>query len=422
MNMNMNAPTATHPNQPNPLYDVERVKGPVLLGNFTSASVHLDGDDRIMQDREEQRRRSEKHAADFGRSAYGSMDAAMTRWKKVFRTMNRKNGYTGTGKYTIANFLFLLVIAGTEMDMAGLFLSAGIYLKYDPFFDILLRFVLVSFILPLFLVTVMPFVGMCCSKDGESAFDTMMGNMMGQYQRDADQGETYLGKFLKRVNPHGGGMEFYHWVPGLRFYLMVKASYTPTDVDALFRVNSISTFTFGIFQVVGIMATYVRDEPITLYVIINIVSQILNWGLTMLYFGSNISVWMGIAGQVRTMKSHYRGLAIEYSRLLALRLNDKMEGVNCASTEKKIRQMHLALCEMIEWSFFGEVDDVEAQADVGGDLDEVVTQIDRGEDLRHNDIILMRRMLRRDMHRLRPIDVHTFIDILKEQAITCYSA
>jgi hypothetical protein len=389
-------------------------------GKTTPSSIGKRTDDMKYSDRMVERSKSEKRTAAFGQRAYDSMDNAMIRWKKVFKAINRKNGYRGTGKYTIANFLFLLVIAGTEMDMAGLFLSAKIYMKYDPFFETLLLFVIVSFILPLLIVTLMPFVGMCCSSDGEAAFNNMMNDMMGQHHTDSDKKGTYLGKFLTRVNPHGGAMEFYHWVPGLRFYLVVKASYTPKDVDALFRVNSISTFTFGIFQVIGVMATYVREEPITLYVKINIVTQILNWGLTMLYFGTNISVWMGIAGQVRTMKNHYRGMAIEYSRLLALIANDQMEGATSANAEEKVQRMHKMIRRMIEWSFFGE-EDIEYDGDEDGDWDEVTRQIDRGEELKQGDIIVMRMLFRRDMQRLRPIDMHTFIDILKEQAISCYN-
>jgi len=374
-------------------------------------------------------------------------DSSLNRWKAFFRKINKQNGYTGTAKFSVANFMFLLVIAGTEFDMAGLFLSAPLYLTYDPFYKTFLYCVVVSFFLPLLFVTLRPFIGMCCGSQGDAQLDAMFNGMAqqgGDISGSSDK--AYLSTFLSRVNPHGGDMNFYHWVPGVRFYLIVKAGYTPSDVDALFRVNSISTFTFGIFQVVGVMATYIMNRPFDLYVKINIGTQILNWLLTLLYFGTNISVWMGVAGQVRTLKNHYRGMSIEYSMLHARLLDQSMEESAAAAVSKaKIERMEKVVRSMLEEAYLGR-ETREEGALVGGtpsgrgsprtdlgpgtpeggalsesDARQTVMLALEVEGLAQKETMkLARKVLRKDLQGMRPIDVHVFIDLLKEQAIACF--
>lgn len=110
-------------------------------------------------------------------------------------------------------------------------------------------------------------------------------------------------------------MELYHWVPGLRFYLLVKHSYDITDVDAVFKVNSLSSFTLGIYQLLGIMATVMEEKPMNIYVTMNVCSQGLNWGITILYFATSVSKWMGNAANVRSMSRHYQGICNAWAAL-----------------------------------------------------------------------------------------------------------
>lgn len=362
---------------------------------------------------------------------------SLLKWKTWFRKINQQNGYKGTKKYTIANFMFLLIIAGTEMDMAGLFISAPIYLSYDPFYEILLVFVIIGFFLPLIFATMKPFIGMCFGSQGESQIDKFFSNMVPQeLQAGGGEGQGFLSKFLTRVNPHGGDMQLYHWVPGVRFYLVVKPNYSPSDVDALFRVNSISTFTFGIFQVIGVMATAVANRPFDLYVKINIGTQILNWLITILYFGSNISVWMGTAGSVRAVQNHYRGIATEYSRLGAVNMEGMMDGSEQATiTQGKIDRMEEALAELLERAYFGRAMQEDAKkakrasaSKKDSDSEAEVTEEERealAAKLAEEGAIAAthmktaRKMFRQDMSKMRPIDVRVFIDVLKEQSVTC---
>jgi len=361
------------------------------------------------------------------------LSEALRKWKLWFKRINRQNGFRGTKKYTIANFMFLVIIAGTEMDMAGLFLSAPIYLKYHPFYEILLAFVVQGFCLPLIFVTLKPFIGMCCSSQGEAQMDQMFSGMVPQeFKTGNEQQGGFLAKYLTRINPHGGDMQFFHWVPGIRFYLVVKANYTPSDVDALFRVNSISTFTFGIFQVIGVMATALMKKPFDLYVNINIATQILNWLITMAYFGTGISGWMGTAGTVRMTQNHYRGIATEYCRLRAILMEQNMDdSAQAKDSQRKIDRMEKVLGDMLETAYFGrEVEEVNTQKNV---LDGSDSEAEISEDARLRLEMQMqqegaiaaehmktaRKMFRKDIAKMRPIDVSTFLEVLKEQSITC---
>ena len=81
----------------------------------------------------------------------------------------------------------------------------------------------------------------------------------------------------------------YHFVPILRFYLLVK-DFEANDVEALFRVNGLSTFTLGFAQIVcmiiGLSAGYLSTDDI--YIKIGIVAQTVNILNTIVYFGTNI--------------------------------------------------------------------------------------------------------------------------------------
>lgn len=226
------------------------------------------------------------------------------------------------GKYYIANFMFLLVLVGIELDMAGLFMSSSTYWDYDvAILNVLLVFFAISFVAPLAIQT---WVGLsedtACSLDENSR-----GWTETQGIPKKNKGPSSISSFMgslktavRAANPHGGRMEIYHWVPGVRFYLIVKQAYDLTDVDAIFKVNTLSSFTLGIYQLLGILSTVVLEKPLTIYVWLNVVSQFLNWGITILYFTTPVSKWMGNAANARSMSRHYQGIMNAFAAQLQL--------------------------------------------------------------------------------------------------------
>merc|ERR1719479_771135 len=53
-------------------------------------------------------------------------------------------------------------------------------------------------------------------------------------------------------------LEFYHFLPVLRYYLVIKDQ-TKADVEGIFRVNSLSSFTLGIAQIISIVFQVIVD-------------------------------------------------------------------------------------------------------------------------------------------------------------------
>lgn len=148
-------------------------------------------------------------------------------------------------------------------------------------------------------------------------------------------------------------MQFYHWLPGFRFYMVVKSSYDATDVEAIFRVNSISSFTLGVFQLVGIMATFVTKRPITLYVQINIVTQCLNWLLTILYFTSPVSRWMAVASHAKQLSRHYTGMLAQFATENARTTAMAMNGMDLEAAKHKAEETKRNIAKLLEHRFMG---------------------------------------------------------------------
>jgi len=80
------------------------------------------------------------------------------------------------------------------------------------------------------------------------------------------------------------GIKMFHCVPIFRMYLLIKPT-TPEDVESLFRVNALSTFTLGLAQMsnIGIGSTSGMLDW-NLFIKIGLMAQILNLIITFLFF------------------------------------------------------------------------------------------------------------------------------------------
>jgi len=104
-------------------------------------------------------------------------------------------------------------------------------------------------------------------------------------------------------------LRYYHFLPLVRYYLIIKDQESE-DVEGLFRVNSLSSFTLGTAQLVGILFQQLSGQDMTIFVQINIASQAVNWLITFLYFGTTVS---------HTMKASTRIDALIYNTDLEMR-------------------------------------------------------------------------------------------------------
>merc|ERR1711937_607158 len=99
--------------------------------------------------------------------------------------------------------------------------------------------------------------------------------------------------------------KFFHFFPLCRYYLMVK-SLEADDIEGVFMVNSLSSFTLGTCQIAGIIFTLLEMvspswDEINFFVKLNMLSAILNWSITILYFMTSVSSHMKNAILVESM-------------------------------------------------------------------------------------------------------------------------
>merc|ERR1712187_931424 len=203
----------------------------------------------------------------------------------------------------------------------------------------------------------------------------------------------FLKGSIRPRNPFGGEIRFYHFLPGIRFYLLIKSDTDMTDVDAIFRINTLSSSTFGFYQIVGIIFTFVYGYEVNLFVWANIGSQAVNWSITALYFATPIAAWMGRAQEARTVSRFYQGLmnewAARYCRHDAA-IFDVEKDAELDEIKKEKQQLKARLADRIDTAFAG----------MKG------TGTLPGKDVTHFGL-----------ERMRDLDVKAFIEIMRDQAI-----
>lgn len=101
----------------------------------------------------------------------------------------------------------------------------------------------------------------------------------------------------KKIN-----LRYFHFLPIVRYYLLIKDT-EPDDMEGLFRVNALSTFTLGIVQIVCMMFhQFVVKAPWTIFIKVGIFTQCWNIGVTLLYFLTPACTLMMASIAVDTLK------------------------------------------------------------------------------------------------------------------------
>merc|ERR1712048_842423 len=158
-------------------------------------------------------------------------------------------------------------------------------------------------------------------------------------------------------------MRFYHFVPVFRFYVIVKEK-EADDVEAIFRINSLSSFTLGVAQIIGIVFHFaVLQQPLTIFHKINIVSQGLNWLITILYFFANPAVtYMKGVAEVDAMRYNDREFLRNLQKKYAELMQQSAESTSYSGELHRFHQQldHLILgianCKVISEKNFASLD------------------------------------------------------------------
>jgi len=250
--------------------------------------------------------------------------------------------------HAIPMMMFLFIIVGCEIDLYGFVLSFRSYWQMD--------------ILPLRVLLVVGPTGyvvgvaMFMFYSGGSEEDEVpeAPKTKGRKKSINPLKPTTLGASVEADVESGGhepleekiidsrekvSLRYYHFVPAFRNYLIIKDQ-NPSDVEGLFRVNSLSSFTMGIAQMCGIGFMLATGTDMDLFVKVNIASQIINWSITVLYFSTSIAKRMKASFKVNTLLDNsVNDLRKEYESYLNI-VNEAQQMGAGPVYEKNIKAFH----------------------------------------------------------------------------------
>lgn len=122
--------------------------------------------------------------------------------------------------------------------------------------------------------------------------------------------ETY-NEFDQEMAKESVTLKFYHFFPLFRYYLLVKDA-EPNDVESLFRVNALSTFTLGFTQLACFLLGVTTRPPIMHFDVmigVGMFAQAVNFAMTFVFFFTSTP---------ELMKSSMSIDALQFSKRLAL--------------------------------------------------------------------------------------------------------
>jgi len=223
--------------------------------------------------------------------------------------------------------MFLFVLVGCEIDLMGFALSFGDYWSMDV---IIIQILLV--VMPCgYLIAVLLYLFL--KKPQSIHPDDGTGNNVRI---------PYAKQKTKTMD-----LQFYHFVPIFRYYLVIKEE-TAEDIEATFRVNSLSSFTLGVAQISGMLfLLLVKQQSMTIFIKINIISQAVNWFITVLYFLTPVSSMMGGQLHVSSLNektdTDLRQMYTEYLGLRSEASNHMLKESQKAEKQRALRNFELTV-------------------------------------------------------------------------------
>lgn len=182
-------------------------------------------------------------------------------------------------KKSMTQLMFCFVIMGCELDFLGFF---GAFMGYWDLEIFIVRALLVAMPCSFMLCIVLYF---CYVQPRELAHEEKENRDVGDCKTMTQKAKN----LLRRKNVR---LSWFHFVPLTRYVLLIK-SIAPEDVEGIFRVNSLSSFTLGSCQVVGLLFTFMENgysfAGLSMFVYMNMLSQMVNWAITVLYFATKIA-------------------------------------------------------------------------------------------------------------------------------------
>jgi hypothetical protein len=274
-------------------------------------------------------------------------DDEFNQFRDVIDDVNSSIGVAGTWKYSLANFIFLLVLMGIEMDMAGLALSAKTYWDYNiAILKAFLFFEVFAFCAPLAMVTCM---------EGPDEIDGFVEKTSHETQTRKPRRGGVISQVMSRIkaaNPFDTSMQIYHFFPGIRFYMLVKKHCDAADVNGVLKVNALSSFTLGVYQFMGIGYTFWAGKDFNLFIKMNVASQCLNWFITIIYYATPAAKWMSNGQQCRTCENFFQLLSNNWADILMKQSVTTVDQSLTLEFERKKDDFKTGLAMMIYDKYF----------------------------------------------------------------------
>jgi hypothetical protein len=301
-------------------------------------------------------RRQRSQAAELGEAAK-EVNKIFAKFGVSIDNANRAMGSASRRKYHVANFMFMVVLFGTELDMMSFLCGIPGFWGYNVgVLKALLILTFLSFVCPL------GYFFKLKSDGGSNRARDMAPDDTSDLERcEPSKGNStvdWLRNQNTTMSPFGGELTWYHIIPCVRFFMLLKPKVSHTDVDAIFRVNTLSSFTLGIYQFVGIVFTFAFNHELTLLVQLNMLAQFWNWTITVLYFTTPIATWMGRAAEVKTISCYYQGLMSIWAKLEAegdvIALATEEANSEREKQKANREQIKKSVCQRIGRAFLGE--------------------------------------------------------------------
>eukprot|EP00931_Biecheleriopsis_adriatica_P087276 TRINITY_DN61774_c0_g1_i1.p1 TRINITY_DN61774_c0_g1~~TRINITY_DN61774_c0_g1_i1.p1 ORF type:complete len:537 (+),score=113.87 TRINITY_DN61774_c0_g1_i1:189-1613(+) len=189
----------------------------------------------------------------------------------------------------IVNLSYLMVIVGCELDLYGFMMA---WQAYWDMGRMELQILLVICPVGYLLATAMYMAY------NRKVLQRMEEESKRLKQLASQQGPRAVSRLTAREPIK---VEYYHFLPIFRYYLVIKDK-EAADIEGLFRVNSLSSFSLGIAQIAGILfQSFVQQTELSIFVKINVGSQMLNWFITLAYFTTPVAARMKSAIKVDSL-------------------------------------------------------------------------------------------------------------------------
>lgn len=192
---------------------------------------------------------------------------------ETMKNLHRQNRYRSAYQ-----LVFCFVIMGCELDLIGFCLA---FMGYWKLGHVMVKACLVAF----------PASYVLCI--GSYFFFLQPDERAAQTGVSTNNAAVNAARLLT-VRPEIK-LEWYHFLPLARYMLLIKST-TQDDIEGIFKVNSLSSFTLGSCQIVGMIFTVIENgnsvTGLDIFVYMNVVSFVINWLITLAYFRTNIAKTM----------------------------------------------------------------------------------------------------------------------------------